>query len=252
MQNENTPSVHALLTHSNVPAYFNDLIKDRQGWEQEEYLRSNERLYSLLANCYETGWRMNSTKPSAQLLKAAFHEYCETQGFSFKSNTHLIARIVRVVFGMEDRRRISAYAVALKFALQAKVEPADVINYIKQAGGIEEVRRTGGKKKTSIKQRAKQGLAALESPALGEIENDLLSQQFDATNYMDAVLLIATHEPNGKFVIRRMVQNGTAVTAALAALSKTAQEEQREQADATERLNDEAARDQAIQHALAA
>ncbi len=250
MKTDNTSTEITPISSATMPDALDKLIVRREHWEQNELLRSNERLYEILADCYKMCWRMNATTHAAQSLKLHFKVYCDQRGFNFKSNTHLTVRMVQVVFGLGDRRRVSAYGAVLKTALLSKVQPESFVDFIKTEGGIENVRRTGGKKKVTIKQKAEQGLTALESPELAILENEALSQQFDATSDRPVVLLVATREDDGKFFIRRMLQNPAAVNTALAALSKTAMEEQAERDETTKRLNEEEARNKAINDAV--
>lgn len=229
---------------------LNGIIAERVSWEQNEFDRSNKKLYAILKTCYAMFQTMNSTDAEAKAYKLAFNEFCERNHFNFKGSTHLTAKIVHCVFG-DDRRRVSNYGTALRIAAEKKVTHSDFISFIETCGGVEEVRRDK-KAGKSPKDRAKAGKASLHGEVLGSVSSELLNSKFDASAYTDAVLLLATKEDDGSFAIRRVIQNSTVITAALASLAKDVQKEAEKTVVEDTAVNDMQQRSHAIELAIAA
>jgi len=240
----------AEVNQSALSKVLDQLISDRKSWEVEELARSNQRLYSILQSCYVLFQSMNGIKTEQQAIKQAFNKYCISQGWNFKESTHLMVKIVRTIFG-DDRRRVSAYAMSLRVAHEKKVPAVDIVTFIQAAGGVEEVRRN---KKTADKpkDKAEIGKAVLNAEPLVSITSETLNAKFDVGLYNGAVILLATKEFDGTFTVRRLVQNGAAITAVLASLSSVVTAEEKAMQIAKDAANDEVIRDLAINHAVAA
>ena len=233
-----------------VAKTFSKLISERKNWEKEELARSNQRLYGILQSCYSLYQEMNSIKADAQALKQAFNKYCESQGMTFKASTHLMVKIVRCVFG-EDRKRVSAYAMTLRIAAEQKIGVLSLVEFINDAGGVEEVRRNKTNVKTA-KAKAEVGKAVLTGEVLASITSDLLNSKFNAAEYNGGVILLATKELDGSFAVRRLVQNGAAINTVLAGLASSVTKEEQDQSVAKTAANDESMREQAVQNAISA
>ena len=232
-----------------VGTIMNNLITERKAWEHQELTRSNDRLYGLLQSCYSLYKSMNSISAEAMSLKKGFNEFCKQQNWVFKDSTHLLVKIVRCVFG-DDRRRVSSYATALRGAADKNVSVLDIPAFFKDSGGVEEVRRSKSTTYQSAKKKAEIGMAAMDGQVLAEFHSDKLAAQFTASEYNGAVILMATREPSGSFAVRRLIQNGTAITAALSSLSSSVKKEQEKKAPEVKAANDEVIRDTAIQQAV--
>lgn len=232
-----------------VGSIMNSLITERKAWEHQELARSNDRLYGVLQGCYSLYKSMNSISAEAMSLKKGFHEFCKQQNWIFKDSTHLLVKIVRCVFG-DDRRRVSSYALALRVAAEKNVSVLEIPTFFREQGGVEEVRRSKSATYQSAKQKAEIGLAAMDSEILAEFHSDKLAAKFTASEYNGAVILMATRESSGSFAVRRLIQNGTAITAALSSLSSTVKKEQEKKAPEVKAANDESTRDMAIEQAV--
>ena len=232
-----------------VGTIMGNLITERKAWEHQELTRSNDRLYGLLQSCYSLYKSMNSISAEAMSLKKGFNEFCKQQNWIFKDSTHLLVKIVRCVFG-DDRRRVSSYATALRGAAEQNIGVLDIPAFFKEKGGVEEVRRSKSATYRSAKQKAEIGMSAMEGEILTEFHSDKLASQFTASEYNGAVILMATREPSGSFAVRRLIQNGTAITAALSSLSSTIKKEQEKKAPEVQAANDATMRDTAIETAV--
>lgn len=229
--NKFATSVGYLLTRSNperaVGEAIDQLISERQHWENHELANSNETLYALLQHCYSLNNAMSGSDFTAKALRKGLANYIQQKGYQFKDSSPLISKIVKCVFGV-DRRRVNAYSSALRVAIAEKVAVINLPKFFKDKGGIEEVRRqaTTGKAKT-MKDKVELGRAVLESDVLASIASDTLNANFSTENLEEGVVLLATREDDGTFAIRRVVQSNSAVKSALAACASVGQEKEK-------------------------
>lgn len=104
-------------------------------WFNGTYKASNDELYKLLAKCLDIYQRM--VKKHFEI--AAFETECINRQLSFNKNTSLLYKIVKYVFGMNNKR-VSSYALALTVAQAVPVDPMDLPTWIANSGGIEKIR----------------------------------------------------------------------------------------------------------------
>jgi hypothetical protein len=93
-------------------------------------------------------------------------KFIKTRAYTFMPTTHDMTRVVKCVFGV-DRRRVSAYSIALREALRQKVAAADLVAFIEQNGGVEQIRLGGTKPLTVAIRAAKALMASPNSPTRG-------------------------------------------------------------------------------------
>lgn len=190
------------------------LISERLDWEENEYHSSNERLYSILTACFE----LFETLKWDSVALNSFYRYLNTNGLVFKSSTHLMVKIISVVFG-SDSHRTKKYASKLRILHEQKISANEIKNYLYKCGGIDEVKR---KPKEDVMPKFIKGKAALYGNYLATIKSDALFKDFKDTNYVDkeGILLLANYNrENDEFNILRVVQNQAALNAAYAYLS---------------------------------
>jgi len=238
-------------TQKEIGAVVDSLIAERKHWESHEFSSSNQRKYQILQSCYVLYKSMAGITGEKLSLKRAFNKYCEEHGFNFKDSTHLMYKVVACVFGEQNKRRISSYAKALRVASEKRIGSLDIPQFLTDAGGIEEIRRAT-KAKISIKDKAKLGLSLMEGSALGAAQSDALNASFDEAAYDGAVLLMSTREVDGSFQIKHLLQNGVLITSALAYLPSLLKEKEALKAEEQKAANDERARTEAVDKALAA
>lgn len=238
-------------SQQSVGAVVNNLIAERKAWQEQDLTRSNERLYGILQSCYILFQSMNSIKTEAMAVKKGFLKFCEQQGWNFKENTHLMTKVVQCVFG-DDRRRVSSYALALRAALENKVSNMDIPKYLRDAGGVEEVRRKRSPNHKTTKDKAAIGRAAMSGRILASFHSDILASNFQASEYDGAVILLSTRETDGSFAVRRLVQNGSAITAVLSGLASSVSKEELAKEPEKQAANDDQLRDSAIKQAVGA
>lgn len=115
------------------------LEQKRIEWEDGAYRKSNAELYGILADCLSHSLPLNS-KAEAKARLTALDNFHKARGYQKRENMPLSTKVIRAVFGNIDRRRTSVYSLVLRAALQAKVSPCDLPDWIIEAGGVEEIR----------------------------------------------------------------------------------------------------------------
>lgn len=125
-----------------VTAQLDELCATRDEWQQGEYARSNETLYSLLAGClnvYQTDYLCASadTKTKIRLDMTA---KLEQDGAGVQSNSQMLTMLIRYVF-RTDRKRAAKYAYVLNAALADQQTGETLAAWVKEQGGIEELNR---------------------------------------------------------------------------------------------------------------
>ena len=206
----------ALTQHKPVYEQLTDLVKQSQTWEETVYKTSNEHLYSILQSCYAIYYKAGM-KDTAKTLNEALERVAKERGYKFLSSTHTISKIVKCVFGA-DRRRVSAYSIALRAASSAKKKPEDIPAFIRDGGGVEELRLAKSPNTLNPKQKAERAEQAVSQTELATLKTDAISEKLDAAKCGRMLVLVATQNEDGSVTINTVVRNDTVVRAALAAV----------------------------------
>lgn len=204
---------------------ISNLIASRKEWEVGVYRTSNLQLYAILANCLQFHNEL-ATKHYKSADRVQFDQFCKTNGINFKSDTKLILKVVKCVFydeaadrnAQRDRRRISAYATVLRRAIDDKIAPANLSDWIESNGGIEQIRLAKGNA-ISPSVKAAQAREAVEATDrfIAVVQNDSLNSRFDTDDYDRPCVVLVVPRKDGKLEIRAVVKNAGAVNASLAA-----------------------------------
>jgi hypothetical protein len=259
-----TPAINAMaaavVSHDNaqtaattavVPSLclpITNLVLEREVWENTVHRTSNDQLYGLLQKCYGMYKAMGEDTLEAATLRQALKTYVSFYSIKVSDTAHGLVKIIKCVFG-DDRRRASAYGIVLRRALSDKISVADLPTFIRDHGGVEEIRLAKGNAMTA-KQKATLAAAAVKTNAMGVFASEELAKQMDATNIGSNAVLIGTWQADGSVLIRAVVQNGTAVNAALAGYYSNNKDAVQSQVQQKEAANDAQVQQDAI--ALAA
>jgi hypothetical protein len=246
---QNDSQVAIATTVSSVRRHLEQLVAERQAWEDAAYRTSNEQLYLLLQKCYATYKAMSGNSPQAIALREGLTDYVNLSGLKFNSSTHTLVKIVKCVFG-SDRRRTSAYGIVLRAALARNVAVADVPAFIRGGGGIEEIRLSKSPNAVTTKQKAAVAAEAVQEDHLGVFTCKELGEKLDAGKIGKPVVLIGTWQADGSVIVRGVVQNGTAVTAALAGYYTANKEAAKAHAEQRDAANDEQIKQNAVNAAV--
>lgn len=235
----------------NVRQHFEQLVAEREAWQDNAYRASNDQLYALLQKCYATYKAMSMDTDEAKELRSALTDYINLKGLKFNSGTHTIVKIVKCVFGV-DRRRVSAYGIVLRHALSKNVSVLDIPAFIRDKGGVEEIRLVKAPNAMTAKQKATVAAEAVHAESMGVFASAALSAKLDAGNIGKAVVLVGTWQADGSVIVRTVVQNDTAVNTALASYYSTNKDAVKKQAQQQDAANDEQLKQKAISAATAA
>lgn len=212
----------------------------RISWETTELAASNKRLYSILQRAYQfyLVMKRDENKDVRSEKLAAMEAFIEERGYQFTPSSHDMTRVVKCVFGV-DRRRVSAYSIALREALRQDIAAADLISFLEENGGVEQI-RMGGTKPLSVSKRAALGKAGLADAVLATFELDPALVGADADWTDKQVVFVATCLPNGVYELSAVVRHDGAVNTALAAHYSLKQAKLRHAETAAKKAVDEA------------
>ena len=193
------------------------LVADQEIWLNGVHRTANEQLYVILQRCYHLYSLMASDKAQNESLKAAIERHNNERNLGIDTKSHTMTNIIKVVFGA-DRRRASSYSSALRVALAEKVEVQDLPKFLRDAGGVEEVRRqqtNGGAPKVDKVEAVVRQIANVN---LAVIDADAVSSKLDCGAIGKHVILVATQDINGTLIINSVVQTEGVANAVLTAI----------------------------------
>ena len=206
------------------------LEKARIQWENTELAASNARLYSILKKAY--GFYLVMKKAESKDTRKAYAAALETliaeRSYIFTSTSHDMNRVVKCVFGV-DRRRVSAYSLALREALRQEVEEDELVEFIESNGGVEQIRLGHSKKPTTSAERAQSVKYEVLNNSIGTFKVDAEFSGANADWTDKQVVIVATYLPTGEFEANAVIRNDTAVNAAFLAYYSNQQAEIRNQ-----------------------
>jgi len=105
-------------------------------WHNGTYKRSNDELYGILAECHALLVQLRGEIK----LRKKLNEAIEAAGYTVRSNTSIELKVVRAVFGVENKRT-QAYVSVLQLAKTDMPKDWTLPEWIEEHGGVEEVRR---------------------------------------------------------------------------------------------------------------
>jgi hypothetical protein len=231
-------------------AYLEQLVIERELWEQNAYRTSNDQLYALLAKCYQIYKAMGFDSDESKTLRDGLMTYINMKGYKFAKSTHTLNKIVRCVFGV-DRRRVSAYGIVLRTALANNIAVEALADYIREKGGVEEVRLAKSPNATSPAQKATLAGGYIGLHDFGTVTSVGLAQKLDAGKIGKNAVFIGVWQADGSVILRAVVESDTALNAALASYYSATKAEIEKQAKATADKAIEDAKQQAINNAAA-
>jgi hypothetical protein len=191
------------------------LANERIVWQGNEFRTSNDKLYLLLQNCYQIYMDMAVATDEAKALRDALEKYIVENSIGFAAKTHTLNKIVACVFGV-DRRRVGTYGGALKIALKEKVAVSDIATYIRDKGGVEEIRLTKAAGGLTTIKKAQAAMESLAKEKLAVAEGPSLSSRLDAGYIGKPTVFIGTWQADGSVIINAVVLSNSVLNSALA------------------------------------
>jgi len=217
--------------------------QERMSWETTELAASNKRLYSILKDAYSyyLVMKQDPIKETRTQHIADLDNFISQRGYTFMPSTHDMTRVVKCVFGV-DRRRVSAYSIALREALRQQIAAEDLVAFVEVNGGVEQI-RMGGSKPLSVTKRAEMAAVEVLGTDLGKLKFDPKLMPADADWTDQQVVIVATYLPTGEFQANAVLRHDSAVNAALAAFYSQQQAKVREAAKIEREAEDQRAAD---------
>jgi hypothetical protein len=120
------------------------LAQEREQWDNNAYKTSNLQLYALLGkamNLFDSLY-VKAKKAERIVLRDFFEKTLSADGIRIQANTNILTLFVRYIF-RADRNRTNTYVQVLKIAAKEKVTAERLPGWISNAGGVEEVKRSG-------------------------------------------------------------------------------------------------------------
>lgn len=139
-----------ILTTADLELQLKSLEKDRKSWEQKELRASNEKLYSILERCYFILDQVRNSKE----FKRHIRDLLKIKKVDFKAGSRIETHVIALVFG-DLGARSATYSSVLRIAGAELPKDKTLSQWIKDLGGIENVRRTKGGKKSENTRKAK-------------------------------------------------------------------------------------------------
>lgn len=139
------------------------LSKARENWEATDYKKANQGLYQLLSECLDVfnSQYVKADKASQNALRKELSTKLTAAGIRVMSTSSTLTMFVRFVFN-SDRNRAHGYANVLLAAIEAGIDGKDLPDFIIEAGGIEEIKRSQVKSPTALAKQVKLNAAKAE------------------------------------------------------------------------------------------
>ena len=206
-------STPAVVLHDNATnaqgvsatyAFLDQLVMERESWEVNAFRTSNEQLYVLLQKCYQFYKSISEATPEGAALRKGLIDYINLKGYKFAKATHTLAKIIKC-----------AYSIALKLALDKNIQVFDIPQFIRDAGGVEELRLEKSEGQASVKQKVNAAATQVSSSILGIASGIQLASKLDGGKIGTQVILIGTWQADGTVTVGAIVESCSVLNAAL-------------------------------------
>jgi hypothetical protein len=197
-------------------AVLGELIAEKDSWFNNAYKTSNDQLYVLLGKCLGLYLQLQEPTEAASKLRKELAAYIKEKFPSMPSSSHTLSKIVKCVFGA-DRRRVSAYSIVLRTALAKNIDAAGIPDFIRENGGVEEVRLAKSPNSMTAKQKAEAGAITLANKTIVTVTAPVFKESLDAGNIGKPVVLLGIWNADGSITVHCFTNSEGAVNAALVA-----------------------------------
>lgn len=197
-----TNPAHAAKATSLMVA-INALAQQRSDFEQNEYARSNARLYEILSGVYSSYLEAAADKTVLKATVKAMKEKLEVEGNRVQSNTLAIGVFVRYVF-RSHRQRTFIYVNTLQAAIAANIAPAGLTQFITDKGGVEDCKKQFVKSAEAV---AKQKSIDEAMPLVNEVLTNPVQTPLASFN-VPAEFVAKTYDAEFTFLIAKADSNG--------------------------------------------
>jgi hypothetical protein len=145
----------ALAFTNSLVSELDQLAQACADWEAGAFATANEGLYNLLASClsiYNTRF-ITGSDDDRKALRTELVSRLRASGINAKKSTMTMTLLIRFIF-KADSRRAHAYSYVMRAALEAGVAAAQLPDFIREAGGVEEIRRKAVVSEEAAQRRA--------------------------------------------------------------------------------------------------
>lgn len=213
----------ATTLHYSVVA-LKDMEAARINWEQGSFRKSNEELYAVLQQC--KAFCGDLLPSDAKQRSAALEKFYKERGWRYNKEIPIETRVLRAVFGMENRRRVSSYSLVLREAKKQRVGISSLATWIEDQGGIQEIRLSQSKTFISPAEKAQimKDRFTSRNSFIGYAKSELLSHCADAEYMDDDCVLLSRQLPDGSFGIYTILRSSGVMNASYVAAYAKAEE----------------------------
>lgn len=148
---------------SGIVQQLNVLCARRQQWEATDFKKANDGLYALLSDCLQV-FEQQFLHADAQQRKALRENLVESltaAGIRIVRTSHTLTMLVRYVF-QSDRNRAHGYSTVLIAAIEKGKGSAELVEWIKTSGGVEQIKRQKLKTAEQLAKQARMETAKAE------------------------------------------------------------------------------------------
>lgn len=195
-----------------------DLAERRAVWEKMEYDRSNQSLYKIIDECLAL-YKETTIGKFAFEMKTALLKHIEDKGYVFKSTTPLSQKIIRCVFGDQDRRRISTYDKVLVAAISNCWAVGKVPLEITKAGGIHMI---STRNPATLKEDKNYQFAidSLKASSIATLSSATIKSNIKSDKMGEMAVGVMTQKSDGTYNVHCIVSNDKLVKDAMNAFYK--------------------------------
>lgn len=186
-----------------------DLADRRAAWEKTEFDRSNQSLYKIIDECLAL-YKESTTGKFAFEMKSALLKHIEDNGYVFKSTTSLSQKIIRCVFGDQDRRRISTYDKVLVAAISNGWNVGEVPSEITKAGGIHMISTRNPASLMEHKQY-QFAIDALKASSIATLTSNTIKSNMKSDKMGEMAVAVMTQMSDGSYNVHCVVPSNKLV-----------------------------------------
>jgi hypothetical protein len=211
--------------------------ENRKAWQEGPYKTSNRIKYMILEKCRQFCGELPISE--SKMRSKALEEFYKARGYKYKHDAPLATRVVRAVFGLDDRRRVATYSTVIRQAQKENVPYGKMVDWIEGKGGVQEISLSKSSTYVSPSNKAKHSRDTYESlPILHLAKSEALSLQADGSFVGHNCVLLAQQQEDGGFAIRAVIRSDGAVNATFTALYSNLKKSQNETKNEQQVAND--------------
>jgi len=204
------PSFDNLAYASSTFVTLDSLCAEREGWEQNEHKTSTTRLYNLLAAIYEVyeDEFVDASDDDRRTLRQQLVAKLNAIGINVRKSADTLGLLIRYVF-QADRRRVMAYKYAILATKSHDKSPEELPDFIRAAGGLDELVRKVSFSDETLERREKvvNAINQVQEEISKRVDTPISTVTLPNKKLKDRVMLLAEPCGNGEFKILYVFEN---------------------------------------------